>query len=86
MKSGYVYLIQNRWGSDFFTCVCMCIAFVIQVPKQKNAHELFSCWDGNSLGEKEKSVKVSLSDGRDSGTSLTKPESHTVTEPHNFRS
>ena len=34
---GDVHLIQIH-GAQNCSCMCMCIEFVIQVPKQKNAH------------------------------------------------
>ena len=37
----YVHLIQNRWCSEF-SRMCMCIKFVTQVLKQKNAHVFLS--------------------------------------------
>ena len=39
-SAGYVYLIQID-AAQTFSRMCMCIEFVIQVPKQKNAHVSF---------------------------------------------
>ena len=48
----HVHLIQLD-GAQNFSRMCMCIEFLIQVPKQKSAHVtrhvFFSCWDGMFL-------------------------------------
>ena len=38
-SASYVYLIETD-GAQNFSCVCMCIEFVLQVLKQKNAYVL----------------------------------------------
>ena len=39
-RARYARRIQSRWCSDF-SRMCMCIEFVLQVLKQKNAHVSF---------------------------------------------